>query len=107
MPTELPPVHIGRIREPVQMWREDHYRPSLERTLRNLVLRDVDRAGGAFDAPPVQTVHLVSDMGPEPMILADAPSQDEPLTDEQIVELPDNAWVEIRLTVPIRALEQP
>jgi hypothetical protein len=102
MSTDLVIEHISRVREPIGTWREGRYREVLERNLRDRTLREVDRAGYAFAAQPVQTLHALPDYE---AVQAGAPSYDEPLTPEQVAELPAAAWFEVRLTVPIRPLE--
>lgn len=104
--TLAPPTieHVSRLREPLRAWQDDRYRPTLEKNMRNLTLRAVDRDGHAFAGQPVLTVHALAEMDPEYPSAEDMVSTDTPLTPEQLVALPEHSWIEVRMTVPTRPL---
>lgn len=81
-------------REPVVMIRSERYRPMLDRGLRDRALRAVDREGRAFARQPVTALHAVD--------LETQKAADEPLTPEQLAELTEESWIEMRLQVETR-----
>jgi hypothetical protein len=98
-------IHISRTLESLALWRHDKYRPVIQRSLRERMLREIDRADSALTAQPVETLHVMpDDFPPAGVDILSLPSNETPLTAEQIAELPEETWIEIRLTAPIRAL---
>lgn len=90
--------HIACIRDMMRNWREPQARRVIEWQLRERALRGLIRDDLVFAAKPVITIHFID-------VHADSGSAPSPaVTDEQADGAPDLAWIEIRLTVPVRPL---
>lgn len=92
--------HTAVIRELMQHWRDPRAQSLIVWELRQRAMRSLDREGKAFAGQPRISVHLI-DMADDHGFAAGAA-----LTDEQVAEQSDIAWIEIRLVVPVRELPE-
>jgi hypothetical protein len=92
------PPYVQVLRHSMEYVQNKQYHDVTVWELRERSLRSLLREGKVFAAQPVITVHQLDPFADDGM------SSGPALTEEQIAELPREAWAEIRLTVPTRTL---